>query len=194
VPVGISLDVHPVRAAAADALEAAAALDAEHNRIFLEPVLHGTYPEAARDELLPAASLIADGDMSTICQELDFLGVNYYCPYYVRLGEWDDLRRGESPLPGHPGVVNYLPPELPRTTMGWLVEPEGLYDTLRALDREAPRLPLYITENGCAADDYVSPEGEVNDFERVDYLHGHLDAAWRAIQDGVNLAVTSRGR
>ncbi|HZL55052.1 MAG TPA: family 1 glycosylhydrolase, partial [Solirubrobacteraceae bacterium] len=24
--------------------------------------------------------------------------------------------------------------------------------------------------------------------ERVDYLRGHLDAAWRAIRDGVNLA------
>jgi beta-glucosidase len=71
--------------------------------------------------------------------------------------------------------------------MGWIVEPEGLYDTLRLLDREAPRLPVYITENGCAADDYVSPEGEVNDLERIAYLEGHLEAAWRAIQDGVNL-------
>jgi beta-glucosidase len=72
--------------------------------------------------------------------------------------------------------------------MGWLIEPDGLYDTLRALDREAPRMPIYITENGCAVDDYVTPEGEVNDFERVAYLEGHLDAAWRAIRDGVNLA------
>ena len=37
-------------------------------------------------------------------------------------------------------------------------------------------------------DDYVTPEGDVNDLDRVDYLHGHLDAAWRAIQDGVNLS------
>jgi beta-glucosidase len=72
--------------------------------------------------------------------------------------------------------------------MGWLVEPDGLYDTLLALDREAPRLPLYITENGCAADDYVTPDGEVNDLERIAFLEGHFDAAWRAIQDGVNLS------
>jgi beta-glucosidase len=71
--------------------------------------------------------------------------------------------------------------------MGWLVEPDGLYDTLRALDREAPRLPVYITENGCAADDYVTPDGDVNDLDRIAYLEGHLDAAWRAIQDGVLL-------
>jgi beta-glucosidase len=58
---------------------------------------------------------------------------------------------------------------------------------LRAVDREAPGLPLYITENGCAADDYVDPKGVINDFDRVAYLDGHLDAAWRAIRDGVNL-------
>jgi beta-glucosidase len=187
VPVGIALDVHPVRAACEDAFEAAAAVDAEQNRIFLQPVLHGSYPDAVREELLPPEELIEPGDMAAISAPGDFLALNYYCPYYVRRGDWDDLRLGESPLPGHPGVVNFVPPELPRTPMGWIVEPEGLYDTLRALDREAPRLPIYITENGCAADDYVTPEGEVNDLERVAYLEGHLDAAWRAIQDGVNL-------
>jgi beta-glucosidase len=188
VPVGIALDLHPVRPASEDALEAAAVLDAEHNRIFLEPVLHGTYPAAARPELLPPAQLIEADDMRTICVPVDFLGVNYYSPYYVRLGDWDELRLGESALPGHPGVVGYAPPELPRTNMGWLIEPHGLYDILVALDREAPRLPLYITENGCAADDYVTPEGEVNDGERIAFLEGHLEAAWQAIQDGVNLA------
>jgi beta-glucosidase len=69
-----------------------------------------------------------------------------------------------------------------------VIEPDGLYEILTRLSHEAPALPLYITENGCAADDYVNPDGEVNDFERVDYIYGHLEAAWRAIQDGVNLA------
>jgi beta-glucosidase len=186
--VGISLDLHPVRPTSEGARDAAAVLDAEHNRIFLEPVLHGTYPARARAELLPPAELIRPGDMDTISAPVDFLGLNYYSPYYVGLGDGDGLRRGESPLPGHPGLVNYAPPELPKTPMGWLVEPNGLYDTLVALDREAPRLPIFITENGCASDDYITPEGEVNDLERIAFLKGHLDAAWRAIRDGVNLA------
>ncbi len=130
--VGISLDLHPVRPTSEDARDAAAVLDAEQNRIFLEPVLHGTYPARARDELLPPSELIKPGDMRTISAPVDFLGLNYYSPYYVGLGDWDDLRRGETPLPGHPGLVNYAPPELPKTTMGWLVEPNGLYDTLVA--------------------------------------------------------------
>jgi beta-glucosidase len=187
VPIGISLDLHPIRAVGEDALEAAALVDAEVNRIFLDPVLHGCYPAAARGELLPAPELIEPGDMRAICAPVDFLGLNYYSPHYVRLGDWDDLRQGESPLAGHPSVVNYLPPELPRTVMGWIVEPDGLFDALSAVHQEAPQLPLYITENGCASDDYVTPEGNVNDRDRVDYLQGHLEAAWRAIQEGVNL-------
>jgi beta-glucosidase len=187
-PVGIALDIHPIRPAGEDAIEAAAEVDAEVNRIFLEPVLHGSYPAAARAELLPPPDLIGTDDMRAICAPIDFLGLNYYSPHYVRIGDWDDLREGESPLADHPGVVNYVPPELPRTVMGWLIEPGGLYDTLRALDLEAPGLPVYITENGCGCDDYVTPEGDVNDLERVDYLRGHLDAAWRAIQDGVKLS------
>ena len=54
--------------------------------------------------------------------------------------------------------------------------------------RRTVRLRIYITENGCAAEDYINPEGAVEDPERIEYLRGHLEAAWRAIRDGVNLA------
>ena len=72
--------------------------------------------------------------------------------------------------------------------MDWLIDPEGLYELLLRLSKDAPGLPLYITENGCAAEDYVNPEGAVNDLERIKFLHLHLAAAARAIRDGANLA------
>ncbi len=185
--IGITLDLHPIRAGD-DAADASAAIDAECNRIFLDPVLHGRYPAAARPELLPSSSLIKPDDMELIAWPIDFLGINYYCPNYIRPGDWDDLRQGEAPIPGHPGVVNYVPQELTRTIMDWIVEPAALYDLLTALSEEAPGLPLYVTENGCATEDYLTQDGECNDFERVAYLHGHLDAAALAIEDGVDLA------
>jgi beta-glucosidase len=187
-PIGIALDPSPIRPAADGAEQAAAQLDAEHNRMYLDPVLHGRYPSGAGAELLPPDELILGGDMETISAPLDFLGVNYYRTHYVRPGDWSDLRLGESPVSGHPGVVDYVPPDLPRSVMDWVVEPDGLYDLLMRVRAEAPQLPLYITENGYGASDYVNPDGQVNDFERVEYILGHLDAAWRAIQDGVRLA------
>jgi beta-glucosidase len=164
--------------------------DAELNRLYLEPVLHGRYPALARDVLLPPESVVAPGDLDVIAQPLDFLGVNYYAPVFLRAGDSADLRRGEKKVAGGdlPGVVEYAPDGLERTPMGWLVDPEGLYQLLVGLSTDAPGLPLYITENGCAAEDYVNPNGEVNDLERVRYLHTHLEAAARAIRDGANLA------
>jgi beta-glucosidase len=192
-PVGVTLDLHPVQVLGergSDGLEQARAIsDASLNGLFLEPLLHGSYPAHARPGLLPPGTLVAAGDMDTISQPLDFLGVNYYSCVYLRAGDPADLRRNEEPSRfGMPGVVEYRPGHLDRTPMGWLVDPEGLYDVLMRLSKDAPGLPLFVTENGCAAEDYVGPDGTVNDVERVSFLHRHLDAAGRAIRDGANLA------
>jgi beta-glucosidase len=189
--VGITLDVHPVRLLDnSEALEQGRLItDAAANGLYLEPVLHGRYPEHAPAALLPPPSLIADGDLATIRQPLDFLGVNYYSPIFLRAGDPSDLRRNENPARCRvPGVVEYLPEDLERTNMGWLVDASGLHQILVDISRQAPGLPLYVTENGRAAEDYVNPDGEVNDVERVRYLHTHLEAAARAIKDGANLA------
>jgi beta-glucosidase len=191
--VGITLDLHPVgvlgNGRPGDLETARLITDAVVNGIYLEPVLRGRYPEHAPAAMLPPPALVADGDLETISQRLDFLGVNYYSPIFLRAGDPDDLRRNEEPSRcGMPGVVEYRPPELERTSMGWLVDPDGLYELLVEVSKQAPGLPLYITENGRAAEDYVNPQGEVDDIERVRYLHTHLEAAARAIKDGVSLA------
>ena len=191
--VGITLDVHPVRVfgdANSDALEQGRLItDAAANGIYLEPLLHGRYPGHAPEALLPPASLIADGDLETIHQPLDFLGVNYYSPIFLRAGDSADLRRNENHARCQvPGVVEYLPEHLERTNMGWLIDPSGLHQILVEVSRQAPGVPLYVTENGRAAEDYVNPDGNVDDVERVRYLHTHLEAAARAIKDGANLA------
>jgi beta-glucosidase len=193
IPVGITLDMHPVRLPDGNqpefVEEAWLATDAELNGLFLEPVLHGHYPANARPVLLPDSSVIADGDMDTIRQPIDFLGVNYYAPVFLRAGDPDDLRVNEELARCElPGVVEYRPADLDRTPMGWLVDADGLYDLLLQVSGQAPGVPLYITENGCAAEDYVDPLGEVKDLERISYLHQHLEAAARAIKAGVNLA------
>jgi len=189
--VGITLDMHPVRLLGdGPSLERARDIaDADMNGLYLSPVLHGRYPEHASPSRRPPESLIADGDLETISEPLDFLGLNYYSPVYFRAGDPADLRRFEEPARvSVPGVVEYRQPHLERTPMDWPVDADGLYELLLRVSGEAPGLPLYVTENGRAADDYVDPSGTVNDTERVRYLHQHFDAAARAIKEGVNLA------
>ncbi len=190
--VGITLNFQPVRVApeSAGRIEHARLItDASLNGIFLEPVINGRYPEHALPQLLPPAALIRPGDMDTIAAPPDFLGVNYYFPAHLRPGDPGQLKHGEDPpLPGITGAVCYRPDGMEQTPMGWPVDPDGLYELLMRLAKDAPGLPLYVTENGCAAEDYVTPEGVVNDVERVRYLHLHLDAAARAAKDGVPLS------
>jgi len=184
--VGIALDFHPVRAIGENAHETAAIVDAEQNRLFFEPVIHGTYPRAARTHILPPHRLIAPGDMELISAPIDLLGVNYYNPHYVKID--DGGRPAGKPLRVGPSATDFTPPELPRTSLGWPIEPRGLLDTLVAIDDETPAgLPLYVTENGCAAEDRVNSRGEVDDVERVDYLRGHLEAANIALEREVPL-------
>jgi beta-glucosidase len=186
--IGITVDPNRYLAYDEDGHTAADILDAEYNRMYLDPVLQGRYPIGARAHTLPPDALIRSGDMDLISAPIDFLGVNFYRAHYIRRGDWNDLRRGEVPLTGHPGFVEYLPPEVDRTVMNWLIVPDALYAQLVRLRGEAGSLPLYVTENGCAADDYVTPEGTVDDYDRISYLHGHLDAISRAIEDGIDVA------
>ena len=194
--VGITLNLTPV-IVTPDANGSAALLerarqvaDATHNGRFLDPVLFGRYPEATPAALLPPASLIHDGDMALISAPIDFLGLNYYRPQHLRPGDPANRRQREyPPVSGtDDGVVEYYPEGLETTNMDWLIDPDGLYQLLVRLSHDAPGLPLYVTENGRAAEDYVNPEGKVHDLERIKYLHQHLEACARAAKDGVNLA------
>jgi beta-glucosidase len=190
--VGITLSLTPVRLgpdATEDLQRAARVTDASMNGLFLDPLLYGRYPAHALPGVLPPADLIRDGDLAAISAPLDFLGVNYYRPVHLRRGDPARLLLGEAAaFDGLDGIVQFDPADLEHTNMGWLIDPEGLYELLVRLSKDAPGLPLYITENGCAAEDYLGTDGVVNDLERIKFLHQHLHAAARAVSDGANLA------
>jgi beta-glucosidase len=195
--VSVTLNIHHVRprSGAEEDVDAARRIDALANRVFTGPMLQGAYPE---DLLRDTASLtdwsfVKDGDLKEIAQPLDFLGVNYYTPTLVSGGAAETSHGSDghgnsahSPWPGADDVSFHLPPGS-TTAMGWAVDPTGLYDLLVRLKDDFPQLPLMITENGAAFDDYVNPEGEVNDPDRIAYLQGHLAAVHRAIGAGADV-------
>jgi beta-glucosidase len=189
--LGITLNLAPIRSASdapADN-DAARRVDGNLNRLYLDPVFRGRYPEDIL-RLYRAGSMelpVQDGDLRLISSPLDFLGVNYYAPQTVA------ARRLTVPAPDpsryglHADTV--LPPGVETTDMGWPIQPQGLHDLLARLTREYTRLPIYITENGAAFADRMDSRGQarVEDRARIGYLRGHIEAAHRAIRDGVDL-------
>ena len=167
--------------AASDADEdvaAAARYDANGNRLFLDPVLNGRYPDVVRELYDPfgLSGHIRTEDEPTIAAPLDFLAVNHYQRVLVSADPTDRYLHARG-----------IPAEPTTTSLGWSVIPEAFHDVLVRLHRDYPPIPLYVTENGASFDDYVDPSGEVRDIERIEYLNGYLAAAGAAIDEGVDL-------
>jgi beta-glucosidase len=185
--ISLTLNLHAVRPltdSAAD-LDAARRIDAVGNRIFLDPVFHGRIPEdLVRDTAAVTDwAFVQDGDLEVISTPIDSLGINYYSPTVVAAGSSDS----PSPWAGAEEHVRFLPAPGPRTAMDWPVDADGLYELLTRLRDDLPGVPLVITENGAAYDDYADPSGEVHDPERVEYLRAHLSAVHRAIGAGADV-------
>jgi beta-glucosidase len=193
----ITLNLHVVRPATQSAadLDAARQIDGLANRVWLDPLFKGSYPEDVLHDTREITdwSFVQPGDLEVISRPLDVLGVNYYTPTLVRAYDGsgpkstaDGHGQGGETWPGA-SSVEFLPQEGQHTEMGWVVDPTGLYDLLMRLHRELPDLPLMMTENGAAFIDVVEPDGSVPDPDRVNYLRGHLNAVANAITDGADV-------
>jgi beta-glucosidase len=184
--------VRPATDSAADA-DAARRIDGLQNRVFLDPALRGAYPAdvLADTSSVTDWSFIQDGDVERICQPLDALGLNYYSPTVVRAHDPALPRaqadgHGDGAASSWPGCADIDFPQQPGpyTDMGWSVDARGMYQLLVRLSRENPGLDLYVTENGAAYPDELSPDGHVHDDDRIAYLGEHLQAVRDAIADG----------
>ncbi|WNM35298.1 GH1 family beta-glucosidase [Streptomyces sp. Li-HN-5-11] len=196
--VAVSLNSSVVRTVSQSPADLAAAqkIDDLANGVFHGPMLHGAYPETllAATSSITDWSYVLDGDLERINQPLDALGLNYYTPALVSAA--DAAPKGpradghgassHSPWPGADDVAFHQTPG-DRTEMGWTVDPTGLHELITRYTREAPGLPLYVTENGAAYDDKVESDGRVHDPERIAYLHSHLSAVRQAITDGADV-------
>ncbi|MCL2700919.1 MAG: GH1 family beta-glucosidase [Phycisphaerae bacterium] len=144
----------------------------QHNAWWFDPMFKGEYPAEGLARFGPAAPDIQPGDMETIAQPLDFLGVNIYNGQFIEAS------------PEGPRYVD-LPPGYPKSAYdNWPITPTCLYWGPRFL-HERYGLPIVITENGGCVVDTISLDGCVHDPQRTDYLHRHLLELRRAADDGV---------
>ncbi|RDI17879.1 GH1 family beta-glucosidase [Lentzea flaviverrucosa] len=156
-------------------VDAARRADGLGTRIYLDPLVHGRYPEdvladiAARGAEIP----VRPGDLEIISTPLDVFGVNYYTSHVHRAT--DD-----------PAVSEVVPQGRPVTAMGWEIVPEGFTSLLVRLHQDYG-VPMVITENGAAFDDLDVVDGHVADTDRVEYLKSHVEAVAAAVRAGADV-------
>jgi beta-glucosidase len=146
---------------------------------LLDPIFKQRYPEALFTWLGSQRPRIEGGDMATIGQPIDFLGVNYYKTHAVSF----DI--DTPPLKARLAPVSA--PGWGRTEMGWGVNPPGLKAVLLNVKETYGNPKVYVTENGCAFPDQPDETGFVTDRGRLNFIRDHLHAIHDAIEAGANV-------
>jgi beta-glucosidase len=145
-----------------------------NNSWFGDPAVLGHYPEAGLRAYGHAVPQFTASDMETICQPMDFFGLNIYSGTPIKAG-----------LDGKPEAVPY-PVGHPHTHFVWRHAPEALYWGPKFLG-EHYKLPIVITENGMSGCDAVALDGKVHDHHRIDFIQRYLRALRRAASEGVDI-------
>ena len=120
--LGAIHNCQPCRPAGCDPkdLLAAQTLDAYWNAAFSDSQLLGRYPPLLADAMAPYQQ---QDDSAMICRPLGWFGLNHYSTHYV-------TANADKPL-----GVSFAPPPagVPRSAMGWPVEPMGGLPLVRTL-------------------------------------------------------------
>jgi beta-glucosidase len=154
-------------------ITAARELYTRDNRQLMGPIFLGQYPEPFLSETVADAPRVEPGDIELIAAPTDFLGLNVYAGNFVRAG-----------AEGRPEVLSF-PRGYPQGALWWLnITPQSLYWAVRHAAEVFGVKTFYITENGAAFDDDVTPTGEVLDLHRREYLRSYLIELHRAVAEG----------
>ena len=150
------------------------------NDWWVLPMVQGRYPQRVWDARSAAgeAPETRAGDLETIHQELDYLGVNYYSP--ARMVADETQAQGWRWIPR---AINAPKPDMP----GWEIFAPAMRSMLVQFNKRYGK-PLYITENGMSiGKDKPDAEGNVVDPVRTDFIRRHLIEVHRANAEGANV-------
>ncbi len=145
-----------------------------NNTWWADAMIKGIYPEDGLKLFGDYMPKIYASDIEIISQPLDFYGVNIYTAEKIKATpkNWEIL----TPEPG-----------VARTAMDWVVVPESLYWGPKFI-YERYKLPIVITENGMANNDWIALDGKVPDLQRINFLTRYLKELRRSINDGIPTA------
>lgn len=196
--IGTILSMNGVAPVTTHPDDVAAAERAEYfdGRLFLDPMLgRGHIPEL--EAVL--GDTIRDGDLATIAQPMDVLGVNWYsrysiasadraAPHLADLPERAAMFTGFAPVTAPLGFAIVPAPGLPWGGAHRQLTPGGFRDALGWVAATYPDHPdIVITENGVGYPDEPDETGAIHDDGRIDYLSWAIPEVAEAIADGVRV-------
>ncbi|XP_058723786.1 beta-glucosidase 46-like [Vicia villosa] len=183
----------PISNSVADKLATERAQTFTHNWI-LDPIIFGEYPPIMQKILGNILPKFSNKDREKLKSGLDFIGINHYTTYYVKDCFYSKCEPG-------PGVTrtegSYQQSETKYgvsirkpTSIEWQsVYPQGMEKTVTYVKNRYNNTPMFITENGYGESNnrIYTDEQYLDDFNRKNYMAGHLDSLLEAIRKGADV-------
>jgi beta-glucosidase len=157
----------------------------EYQRVtgqLMTPIYTGGYPLQWLRAVGADKPKVQKGDMEIIHQPGDYLGLNLYAGYFVRAAKASARSKKitAEKLP--------FPTGFPEGDLPWInITPQTLYWAIRLAHEVHGVKSFYISENGMAADDRVTGNGEILDLDRREYVRNYLIGLHRAAQEGFDI-------
>ncbi len=174
--IGIILNLMQIDSASTNSsdCEAARRYDGIINRMFIDPLFKGNFPDDILRYFLQQnvdITPLLHIDRNELMQKGDFLGINYYTRRTIQ-------NAGDKNWAGKEVILE----NAVYTDSGREVYSEGFYNQIKRINQLEPNLPLFITENGA---DYRGDTLE--DYQRIAYHQSHIKILARLCQENVNL-------
>ncbi|PPR83858.1 hypothetical protein GOBAR_AA36856 [Gossypium barbadense] len=191
--IGIALNSHyyePYSNSSLDKEAAKRGMDFELGW-FMEPLMHGEYPESMRRLVKDRLPVFTVQQNELVKGSFDFIGINYYTSRYAK----------NIPSTPNAAPASYLVDSNVNATAdkdGVLigpnaggsillyVYPRGLYKLLKFMkENYSKNLTIYVTENGYTekSNDNMSISEALKDQSRIDFLQKHLHGLQTAIRN-----------
>lgn len=172
-------------------VRAAEMYDLFYNRVFLDPLVHGRYPQALFTllEQHQVPWTYTDDELALIADNtVDELGINLYYPHRVKAPS----RAWHPETPFHPAYY-YEPFELPGRRMnrsrGWEIYPRIIYDMAMRIKKEYRNIDWFVAESGMGVENeaqFRNRDGVIEDTYRIDFISEHLYYTLLAREEGAN--------
>jgi beta-glucosidase len=184
--IGLAPNLMPHYPASPSAEDAAAVRgsDGYVNRWFLDPIFRGTYPDDMRaryEQHVGPLDFIRDGDLRTIAEPADYLGLNYYSPRWMQAVPGDTPWPWRVVVPTGTETTAGFTAGVPQTEAGTPIYARGLTDLLVRIRDDYGDVPIMITENGAV---FAEP---VHDDGRAAFIRDHVAAIRDALTQGVDV-------
>ncbi|MBF0442790.1 MAG: glycoside hydrolase family 1 protein [Oligoflexales bacterium] len=189
--IGVILNSSPVYPRSDDIGDQRAAemCDLFHNRLYLDPVIKGTFP-TEYFPLLKRHSCMVNSTESELAiinaNRIDLLGYNYYAPLRVqaRTAAWNPEVKFN---PRYYYDLYDLPGRKMNPSRGWEIYGKGLYDFAMRIRNDYYNIPWIVMENGMGVTEeakFKDQSGVIQDDYRIDFVCDHLRWLLKAIDEG----------